>query len=79
MQGLPFAGLIYQSKDLIQLFSWMCSIPLAMAARSDEEKAASMVYGTTPLGQWYLASISFIGKPCNADPKRLNHHMSGFL
>ena len=43
MQGLPFEGLIYQSKDLIQLFSWMCSIPLAMAARSDEVKAASMV------------------------------------
>ena len=38
----------------MQLFSWMCSIPLAMAALSVEVKAASMVYGTTPLGQWYL-------------------------
>ena len=30
-------------KDLMQLFSWMCSIPLAMAALSVEVKAASMV------------------------------------
>ena len=30
-------------KDLTQLFSWMWSIPLAMAARSVEVKAASMV------------------------------------
>ena len=44
----------FNSKDLIQEFSWMCSIPLAMAARSVDVKAASMVYGTTPLGQWYL-------------------------
>ena len=36
-------ALIFQFKDLIQLFSWMCSIPLAMAARSVDVKAASMV------------------------------------
>ena len=45
-------------KDLMQLFSWMCSIPLAMAALSVEVKAASMVYGTTPLGQWYLITTN---------------------
>ena len=44
----------------MQLFSWMCSIPLAMAARSVEVNAASIVYGTTPLGQWYLCKVSII-------------------
>ena len=32
-----------QLTHLMQLFSWMCSIPLAIAARSDEVKAASIV------------------------------------
>ena len=44
----------------MQLFSWMCSIPLAMAARSVEVNAASIVYGTTPLGQWYLCKVNII-------------------
>ena len=34
---------ISQLIHLMQLFSWMCSIPLAIAARSDEVKAASIV------------------------------------
>ena len=38
----------------------MCSIPLAMAARSVEVNAASIVYGTTPLGQWYLCKVNII-------------------
>ena len=39
---------------LTQLFSWMWVMPSAIEARSVELKAASITYGTTPLGQWYL-------------------------